>query len=90
MAHTEECAPPARPPARAIPGTTIDKVLPRLGGFREAPLDAGSQYVQPASIMYELDGAAPLSRESARSRASVCGSRGGGVRAWTHVTLYYV
>lgn len=32
------------------------KTLQRLGGFREVALDAGSPFVQPASIMYELDG----------------------------------
>lgn len=34
----------------------MDKVLKRLGGFREVSLEQGSPYVQPASIMYELDG----------------------------------
>ncbi|GBF97651.1 uridine diphosphate glucose pyrophosphatase [Raphidocelis subcapitata] len=38
------------------PATAMGKVLQRLGGFREVPLEKGSPYVQPASIRYEIDG----------------------------------
>lgn len=40
------------------PDTSMAKTLTRLGSLREAPLpDNKSPYVQPAAIMYELDGA---------------------------------
>lgn len=38
------------------PGTSIDKVLARLGSFREVPIEPTSQFVRPASVLYELDG----------------------------------
>lgn len=36
--------------------STIDKILKRLGSFREVPLDSHSPFVQPASIIFEQDG----------------------------------
>lgn len=60
------CAPAPRHPLP--PATAIAQVLPRLGGCREVPLQGSSPYVQPASILYELDGAAgvlPSCRELA-------------------------
>lgn len=71
---------PVSPPLLATPGIpagcTLDSALKRLGSrFQTAPLDKSSPYVQPASIMYELDGAqatlapGPLLPRVARTRA---------------------
>jgi hypothetical protein len=58
------------------PATAMGKVLQRLGGFREVPLEKGSPYVQPASIRYELDGGRPPLRFVARAFALLgCGGR---------------
>lgn len=58
-------------------GTSMDRVLARLGDFREEPLDGASPYVKPASIKYQIDGA----RSGRRSAACRTAEMTLGVRA---------
>ena len=47
--------------ARHTPGGTMEATLARLGGFALVPPPGPSKFVQPATALYDLDGAPPSS-----------------------------